>query len=241
MSFEMFFYLILGTILLKTVQRAVPALMLLLLTLVVIGSMVGIRHPVAILIANPILLEFVFGATIALIHVRAGNRRIPGIAITSLGVITSCYLSIQYLPGVAIGPQMILIDRGVFARVATWGVSAALLVSGIVFWSPSMKGVFGRFWIILGNASYSAYVISALVLEYAARLFFKLDRPPALSFANRLLFEMLMLTAVMSAGLACYTFLEKPMLRFLQSRFLRRSSPRAFVPSPYMAPDSPAV
>ncbi|MBW4038837.1 MAG: acyltransferase [Acidobacteria bacterium] len=222
MSFEMFFYVLLGLILLKTVKRAIPALMFLLIAAVAIGSVVGIKHPVAILVGNPILLEFVLGAAIALLYVRVAKRRVAGITLAVIGAAASVYLSMQFLPSVAVGPQMILVDKGVFPRVATWGICAALIVGGIVFWSPSMKSNFAKVWVMLGNCSYSAYVISALVMEYTTRVFLKLDKPPILSLSGRLLFELTLLTAVMTFGMLCYTFVERPMLRFLQHRFLHK-------------------
>ncbi len=224
MNFELFFYCLLGLILLKTIKWAVPILILLLISLIAIGSITGIRYPVIILIANPILLEFVFGAAIGLALARIGRRRVAGIVVTALGIAATLCLPWLRLPfTVANGAQMIMVNNGALARSATWGVCAALIVGGTVFWSPSMKSTLGKWGVILGNASYSTYVASALVLEFSNRLFIHLDPPPALSLWNRLLFESTMIIAVMAAGLACYTFVEKPLLRWLQKKFLSKA------------------
>ncbi len=223
MNFELFFYLLLGLILLKTIQWAIPVLIVSLVTLIAIGSITGIGHPVAILVANPILLEFVYGAVIALLYVRMGRRRVAGIMVTALGIVAMFCLPLLRLPfTVANGAQMIMVNNGALARAATLGPCAALIVGGVVFWSPSMKSTFGKWGVLLGNSSYSAYVVSALVLEFSFRIFFHLDPPPLLSFWNRLLFESTMVIAVMAAGLACYTFVEKPLLRWLQNQFLNK-------------------
>lgn len=227
MNFELFFYLLLGLILIKTIKWAVPVLILLLVSLIAIGSITGIRHPVAILIANPILLEFVFGAAIGLVYARIGRRRVAGIVVTALGIAaTLCLPSLRLPFTVANGAQMIMVDDGALARAATWGICAALIVGGTVFWSPSMKSTLGKWLVLLGNSSYSTYVASALVLEFSHRLFFHLDPPPALSVWNRLFFEATIVTAVMAGGLACYTFIEKPLLRWLQNKFLSNAPAR---------------
>ena len=83
----------------------------------------------------------------------------------------------QYLPAVANGFQMIAVDNGVLARAATWGICAALIVGGVIFWSPSMKSLPGRWGVLMGNSSYSAYLVSALVIEFGTRLYFKLAIP----------------------------------------------------------------
>jgi exopolysaccharide production protein ExoZ len=224
MNFEIFFYFLLGLVLFKTIRRAVPVLILSLILSVLVGSVVGIRHPVVILIGNPILLEFVFGAILALLYVRIGRRRVPGIIVSTIGILSTFYVAAQNLPSVANGEQMILLDRGGFARIATWGICAALIVGGTVFWSPSMKNPLGKYFVLLGNASYSTYLASALFLEFSFRLFFKLHGPPLLSISGRLFFETSMLLSILTGGFAVYIFIEKPLQQMLQARFLTHAT-----------------
>jgi exopolysaccharide production protein ExoZ len=242
MNFEIFFYFVLGILLLSSVKRAVPLLIVFLTALASLSVIVDIRHPIAILVCNPILLEFVFGAIIALAYVRFGHRRLPGILLTAIGFVTSVVINAWNLPQVATGEQMIMANAGAFARAGSWGICAALIVGGVVFWSPSMKTVFGRVCVLLGNASYSTYLISALGLEYATRLFFAVDAPPH-SFWNRLLYLCFMVVIISAIGLSCYLTVEKPLLQFLQARLLPRKPiqeleepklrrPRGVIPSP---------
>jgi exopolysaccharide production protein ExoZ len=230
MNFEIFFYFLLGLMLLKTIKWAVQLLIILLITATAVGSIVGIRHPVAIVIANPILLEFVFGAIIALLYARLRRRRVAGIAAAAIGVMATLYFAAHNYPYIASGLQMVMVDDGAFARVATWGVCAALIVGGTVFWSPSMKSAPGRLFVLLGNASYSIYLTSAFFLEYSFRLFFRFDNPPILSVWNKLFFECSMLLSLLLGGFAVYTFVERPLLRMLQSRFLKDVPSRSFRP-----------
>ena len=250
MMFEMFFYLLLGLLLLKTVKWAVPSLIALLTLSVTIGAFVSILHPIWIVAGNPILLEFVFGALLSLLYASIGQRRTAGIALTCIGVVASILLQMLNPPAIASGFQMIWVDQGVFLRVATWGVLALVIVAGVVFWSPSMKSTLGKWAVLLGNASYSTYLVSALGLEFSARLFVKLSHPAVRSLANRIAFETFMLTAVMALGFVCYILVEKPLLRALQNKFLRkapiRSSSHASIshtedPSPVNTSTNPAA
>jgi exopolysaccharide production protein ExoZ len=222
LNFEVFFYFLLGLILLRTVKRAVTYLILILLLLCGIGMIFGIVHPVVNLIANPILLEFVFGAAIALMYVRIGRKRAFGVCLTLVGIIASFYVRAQTLPSVANGAQMIMQNQGAFGRVGTWGVCAALLVGGLVFWSPSMDSTFGRWSVLLGNASYSSYLVSALGLEFAYRIFFKLYRPSP-SVAYMLSYAISTVVTVTLMGVCCYVIVEKPMLRRLQKALLHKT------------------
>jgi exopolysaccharide production protein ExoZ len=233
LDFEMFFYIVLGLTLLKTIKWAVPFLIALFSISVALGAIVDIRHPVLILASNPMLLEFVFGAALALLYARIGQRRIAGIVLTTIGVVASILLQIHNPPSVASGLQMVMLDDGVFLRVATWGVCALVIVSGVVFWSPSMESAFGKAWVLLGNASYSTYIVSALCLELTDRLFFKFVPPPIFPTGLRVVFEISLLLSTLLIGFGCYVFVEKPLLRFLQNRFLARTTthPLAHVPS----------
>ena len=223
MMFEMFFYLILGLLLLKTVKWAVPSLIVLLTLSVSISAFFNILHPIWIVAGNPILLEFVFGALLSLLYASIGQRRTAGIVLTCIGTVASILLQRHNPPAVASGLQMIWADQGVYLRVATWGVLALVIVAGVVFWSPSMKSPLGQWSVLLGNASYSTYLVSALGLEFSARLFAKLSHPAVRSLGNRIAFETFLLTAVMVVGYFCYILVEKPMLRALQNKLLRKS------------------
>jgi hypothetical protein len=46
------------------------------------------------------------------------------------------------------------------------GIAAAMLVGGVVFWSPSIETRLGRTAVVFGNAFYSVYLASALVIEF---------------------------------------------------------------------------
>ena len=223
MNFEVFFYLLLGLVLLKTIKRAVPLMMLILVALCSIGAIVGIRHPIVILAANPILLEFVFGAAIALLYARVGRKPVLGIVVLAVGIAVSLYIRTMYSDSIANGMQMIMTDRGPFGRAITWGLSAALIVGGLILWSPSMDSALSKWWVLMGNASYSSYLISALTLEFATRIFFKLA-PPAQSIGYRLFFTTSMVVIVMAVGFCCYIAIEKPMLRKLQKMLLHKTS-----------------
>jgi exopolysaccharide production protein ExoZ len=133
MNFEIFSYFVLGLVLVITTKRAVPVLILRLFAPITAGAIVGIRHPIAILVANLVLLEFVFGAIIALIYARLGLRCISGKVLTTIGAVGILYVAYYNFSWAANGEQMIMVDVGAFGRVATWGVCAALIVAGTVF------------------------------------------------------------------------------------------------------------
>jgi exopolysaccharide production protein ExoZ len=218
MMFEMYFYYVFAAVLLITVRRAVPLVMALLSLAVILGSFVGIVRPYLIVACNPMLLEFLFGAALALLHQHFGTRRRTGIALLALGVLAS--FGLRNFPLTATnGIHEVAAGIGLMPGVLTWGIAAAMIVGGMVFWQPKFKTRTGKIAVILGNASYSTYLASGLAIEFTDRLLRKIHRRVVpLSFGMEAFYEMLIVASVFVVGWACYQFIEWPMLRSLQGK-----------------------
>jgi exopolysaccharide production protein ExoZ len=217
--FEIYFYVALSLILLfLSARRAVLISIVFFCSATLLGEAVGIRRPFWIIVCNPMLLEFVFGALLAIAHQRSGRRRGFGIAVLALGTAGALYLRAFPGQGGANGMQMVLADVQVIRRVATWGLSAAMIVGGIIFWAPVIKTRVGRIVVVLGNASYSIYLASALLIEFTIRLIFKIRGAEALSVSEHVVYQTLIVFAVFIGGWLCYQFIEWPMIRSLLAK-----------------------
>ena len=221
--FEMFFYATLSVILIKTVRFATPGLIAILVLLVTAGAFSDIRRPIWIFACNPILLEFAFGAVLALLHKRFGRRHRMGIGMTLLGSFLAIGLRAYNSPTVASGLHMIRVDSGVFERVFTFGIAAALLVGGMIFWSPALSSRIGRLFVVLGNASYSTYLISSLGIEYCLRVLIKVGGDP-FSLWKQALYDLVSVVLVLAAGWLFYDLVEWPLLRSIQARLASKPS-----------------
>lgn len=218
--FEMFFYYLLAAVQLVTVKHAVQAMIFILCGAVALGRFYSIRRPYLIVAANPILLEFAFGACIALIYRSTGKHRWYGIALMLLGILSAISVKLFFNTG-ATSMQAILSDQNVMHRAFTWGLAAALIVAGMIFWSPSSRQPAWRASVAVGDSSYSAYLASPLVLEFATRgmqaAVRKVHAP--MSISTVLLCWLFIVGAVLGAGWISYQFIEWPMLRKLQALF----------------------
>jgi exopolysaccharide production protein ExoZ len=218
MIFEMFFYYVLAAILLVTVKRAVPVSIAFFGAAVLLGEFIGVQRPVWITFSSPILLEFIFGAIAALAFLRFGQRRRLGIAMLIVGAAISLYMRAHPQQGGAAGIDMVLSSAGATRRVLTWGLAAMLIVSGVIFWSPSIQNLPGRIAVILGNASYSAYLASALLIEFTSRLLIRLGGHAAPSVGREALYQIVLVVTVFLGGWLSYQFVEWPMIRWLQTK-----------------------
>ena len=218
LMFEMFFYGLLSLVLLATVRAAVPCMMLVLCILVGIGLAMNPHMSLWTVVCNPILLEFVFGAGIALAFRRFGVHKPVGMALICIGIAASLYLCF-HPSSHAESMQQILSDMpSVMWRVGTWGLAAACLVGGGIFAQTTVKTWFGKLTVVIGNSSYSAYLASVLVIEFSLRLLLNLVHVRPLTTAAETSIQLAALAAVLAAGWLSYQFVEWPLVRRLQAK-----------------------
>jgi exopolysaccharide production protein ExoZ len=214
--FEMFFYYVVAAVLLVSVRRAVPCIVALLVLCVSLRFVVSIKHPVLVIFCNPLLLEFLFGTLLALLFRQFGRKKWLGISLLTLGF---CFaVGLQWvLQPVNIGQQTFLADYQVLPRVFTWGIAAAMMIGGVVFWSPQIKTVPGKIAVVLGNASYSIYLLSPSAIEILNRIFTAYFHG-AVGFHVWQIFtvQCLGVILVFFLGWLCYRLVERPLLNRLQ-------------------------
>jgi exopolysaccharide production protein ExoZ len=217
MMFEIMFYTLLSLVQLFTVRRAVPTL---IVVLAVLGSMdlwVSIQRAYLSFLFNPILVEFILGAAIALLLQRFGRRKSGGASLVLLGIAGAFVCQgLHSRETWSLGPAMLLADQGVWLRVGTWGLCAAVIVGGLVFWSPTPDGPIGRFAVLMGNASYSAYLGSGLVLLYLVGYLNRRLAGHRVSVLAEIALELAIATVIFAVGIAAYQWVEWPMLHKLQ-------------------------
>jgi peptidoglycan/LPS O-acetylase OafA/YrhL len=161
--------------------------------------------------ANLIILEFCFGMLIALAY-REGFR-LPPVAAWVLGIAACASYGAMYSPPEAWGEW----------RVLFWGLPSAALVTSCalseVTWQP---GALGRFFGLLGDASYSLYLVHPLtfpLVRWTAGRWFDFSGAPWLYAA-------IAWTLAIAASIVCYLAFERSITRVLQ-RQLKSPSFRA--------------
>jgi hypothetical protein len=81
---------------------------------------------------------------------------------------------------------------------------------------PGIKAYTAGPAVILGDASYSAYLASALVIEFAGRFLVKIVGNPSLG--KEVLFQFMLVLAVFLVEWVSYEYVESPMSERLQER-----------------------
>ena len=145
---------------------------------------------------SPIILEFCFGMLIALAW--RDGRRLPRRASLLLDRGGACRLR-----GLGV--------RGPFVawRWLEWGVPGATLVAALALAKDApAPGPVARAFVFLGDASYSLYLVHALVIPAVRRLMPLLDTP-----LMPWLYALVLIGASIAAACVSYLWFERPITR----------------------------
>jgi peptidoglycan/LPS O-acetylase OafA/YrhL len=199
LNYEMLFYLLFALVLPLPRERAVPALVVILMALVAIGQVVPASLTAPWFWTRSIILEFGFGMLIgqmALSGVRPTRPMAAGLAVASLGLLVLGRLQPALLPD----------------RALLYGLPAALLVmAALAIEDVDRRQPAVRFMTGLGDASYALYLLHPFALRGLA-----VAAGPALAGVSPLLFVALGVTLACVAAMIVWRWFEKPLTRALQ-------------------------
>lgn len=217
LNYEMFFYLLFGASLMAPARWRPWALSAALLGLAAIRPLGDAQNPIWATFTNPLLLEFGAGVWLGKAW---SERRLPGRG-AAWGLIAAglAGFAAVTLAGVDIEP----------ARILYWGLPALLLVTGAV--SLERAGSVPHWWPlrVLGDASYSLYLVHGLAISAAFRLLQKAVDAPVPTFIVSVI-------AGLAAGLAVYELAEKPLMKLFRTGMAAKRPGPAI--APHIAPAS---
>jgi len=205
LNYEMMFYAIFALILFAPMRFRLPAVVGALVGLVVLGfiphAATGQFPPAATsqfdFYTAPIILEFAMGVCLG--AAVTAQRRVPA-KIAAAAVIAGCGL---FIAGAFTG---LFCDR-----VLMWGIPAALLVSGCVFLERETGPWLAPLPLLLGDASYSIYIVNVLTVAAVFQFWRKV---PALHNPAGMAATMIVAAlASVGAAVLVYWFVERPIIK----------------------------
>jgi exopolysaccharide production protein ExoZ len=212
LNYEMFFYLLFAAGLLVPARLRPWALSAALVGLAALRPLGDVQNPLWATYTNPLLLEFGAGVWLG----KAWSEGwLPGRAVGAMLIAAGLLaFTAVTLAGLDVEP----------ARAFYWGLPALLLVTGAV--SLERAGALPHLWPlrILGDASYSVYLVHGLAISAAVRGLQKvgLTAPVPLFVAS-------VATGVV-AGLAAYELAEKPLMKLFRTGMAARRPGSALAP-----------
>jgi exopolysaccharide production protein ExoZ len=212
LNFEWYFYILFALAIAIPIKNKHWFLILLCSALVACYAIAGVTASRVWFITNPIMLEFLMGIAIFLWYRRstpppriAYGLLIGGVALALYDILRGTTF-VNDVYGTAEGRIALL-------RMLHMGIPAALLVAGCLFLEKN--GLLAPLWNnryvqLLGNASYSIYLIHYITYSALAALFLRLG--PVLNI--NLSISLWFLIATVS-GILFYRYVEEPLLQRL--------------------------
>lgn len=188
LSYEVFFYCLLGVLMAVGLRLRLIGTCATLLVFVAIGQMFDLGYIGAF--AAPIVLEFAAGVLIAYAASRLKFSRSVTVVTLSLAIVGF------------VAAETLLVD---WPRVLKWGVPAALLVIAAVGLEPWFRKHPVRMLVYFGDASYSIYLWHVWVGIMMTGVLLRLPIPALLHPAVQAVMMLL-------ASCLLYRFIEKPLL-----------------------------
>ncbi len=215
LNYEVFFYVIFGVCLFLPPHHRVRCMVLICITLSIMGA---IAHPTGAILStytDPLLLEFIFGVLLGHFFVRY-LRDSPTFKETRRGW-APVGAALVILALVTLVAQNFS-EWGLF-RTITFGLPALALVAGALLLERSGYVPRLNFLLLLGNASYTLYLMHLFVLGILRRVwqhYFQVDR-----LGSHVSFILTSTFICEIAAVLVFLYAEKPVTSGISS-FLRR-------------------
>lgn len=210
LTFEMAFYaMLVAAMSWKGTARPLPERVLLIVGILVLCGAVTEFIPPMNVLGNPLVLEFAMGVVIGWVWMnRPIAPRWVAFPLFIAGAVLLIYTA-MYGFGSWFYANNAIKGSDTWERVRLWGIPSALLVAGAVLrQQPSQKS--GRLLTLLGDASYSIYLVHASAILLLDRHDAWMDGLPADAMI------LIATTVSVGAGVAVYYLVERPLLRMLK-------------------------
>jgi len=213
LAFEWLFYILFFSSIVCNVKRKGMFLLSIIGCLVLIGRVSHFDDLRMIFLTNPILLEFLLGVIICNCYLHM--KRIPTLAgeiLLTVGII-GYLLLIIFGFGYVWHYQLILSGEQSLNRFLYWGIPSSFIVAGSVILEKN--GKLTTIWsnkisLLIGNASFSIYLIHTTVLYLLTLLYIKTG-----FFTHADVMIWFQIIVAVAISIAFYKLVENPLLLFM--------------------------
>lgn len=200
LNYEMFFYLLWGIVLQLPQALRVPAICALLAALGLVGLILPHESAFVAFYTSTIMLEFCFGLLLGLWFLKG-----PAIS-RAWGYVFIVAGFVSLLTQGDVSPEL---------RVIRWGIPAALVVGGALVLEKARPVRRIAPLALLGDASYSLYLVHGMVLSAVGQVFLRVPLAPPVSY---LACGIVGVGAAIVAGLLVHLWIEKPLFTLMSRK-----------------------
>jgi exopolysaccharide production protein ExoZ len=211
LNYEVFFYFLFGLSLYLPRRYRIRLLLTLLLLLTSIGALFRPSSAILSTYTGPLLLEFALGVLIGHFLIAKISR-----SMMTIGVLM---LTMSGIASLAM-PMFVTVS---LPSVITYGLPAACLVAGAVWLEH--KYLVPRIWVLvlLGDASYSLYLVHGFVLAILRRIWARYSNVNLVS--THIVFVLVSTITAVLVAVAVFKYAERPTTRMLTKALRGLGSP----------------
>ncbi|MHA3722258.1 acyltransferase family protein [Leucobacter sp. HY1910] len=232
LNYEMFFYLLVGTLLLcvRSTRTALILVGVALVLLVFSGVIWPGSSPALRFYQDPILLEFLAGLGVALVYRRVLARATSALPVKTLGASHGAtawaWLGIAGLGAVFALGVLIAQDLGIISLVSDvralyYGIPAVLLLVCALVLEPLIRdGLVTRVLLEIGDASYAMYLFHPIVTVFISQVLLG-DVIRGAATSMRVMLLIATMIAVTFVSIFINRIIDAPIQRLLRQRLTR--------------------
>lgn len=216
LDYEMYFYALFAIAL--SFRGGLRLLGCALTVSAIAGTVIIPRYPWLQLLTSPLLMEFVFGALIALYssRVQPARQAAWGMLVLAIVLIAVGGAAYAHFP-----PAAIRAEPADWTRVWAWGVPASLLLACTLWLDCGCRSWAGKALVTVGDASYSIYLFQIFALPALADALRWIKVPAVLQVDVAIALLWLLACA---AGVGFWACVERPMTNRLKSLLRPRTA-----------------
>ena len=206
LNYEVFFYLVFFISMSCSHRYRAAITTALLLSFVVLGHLVQPENSVANFYSSPILLEFVYGMLAFYIFRATQSRRENmGYGRARLYALlgTVLYIAMFFIPW----------PEDYTTRYLIWGLPSLLVFMLVAIGGSNVKTL--GFFVLLGNVSYSLYLLHPYVIHLIDRKVYSISEPGAMA----VVFTLVAYALSIVVAYISWRFIEQTSQRYLMSRW----------------------
>lgn len=208
LNYEFFFYLTFFLSLSITHKYRAALTAALLIFFVLMGQLIKPEHTVARFYSDPILLEFVYGMLAFYIFRSAQNhpeRINKGYARLSFLLGTALYIAMFFIPW----------PEDYSNRYLMWGLPCLLIFLLVAIGGSRLKTL--AFFVVLGNVSYSLYLLHPYVIHLIDRKIYSISEPGPMAY----LFTFIAYALSILVAYISWRLIEQVSQRYLMGMWLK--------------------
>lgn len=206
LNYEVFFYLLFFISMSFNHRYRAAVTTALLLSLVILGQLIQPENGVARFYTSPILLEFVYGMLAFYVFRATQNRRETmgsGTARACAVLGTALYIAMFFIPW----------PEDYSLRYLLWGLPSLLVFMLVAIGGSNVKTL-GAF-VLLGNVSYSLYLLHPYVIHLIDRKIYSISEPGAMA----IVFTLVAYALSIVVAYISWRFIEQTSQRYLMNKW----------------------